>query len=116
MRIYKETMKRAVLIFVGCFGVTLALIFGARASADALAVVVGVILGVAASVPATFFVTYLLIRPRPGLETTQPSFLPHQPPVVVINTTDKPGLVQSPALPAFSNSTPDRRWTMIGDE
>jgi len=107
-------MKRSLLIIGVAFVVTLAVIFGIRASADALAVVLGVILGVLASVPTTFLVTYLLTRSR---HETRPSYpaqqLSQQPPVVVINAPDKPA-ISSPVTPVNSPA-PGRKWTVIGD-
>jgi len=107
-------MKRAFLISVISFAVTLAIIFGIRASADALAVVLGVVLGVIASVPATFLVTYMLTRPRFNNGTPSQQ-APQQPPIVVINAPDKP-LVSSPSsLPVLSSAPQTRKWTVIGD-
>lgn len=109
-------MKRSLLIITIAFVVTLTIIFGLRASADALAVVVGVVLGVVASVPTTFLVTYLLTRPRAGYNgTASPSFPQQQPPVVVINASEKPA-ISGPAMPpALSAHTHARKWTVIGE-
>ena len=107
-------MKRSLLIIALAFTITVAAIFSIRASADALAVVLGVILGVAASVPTTFMVTYLLTRPRANTEAAPPHF-PHQPPVVVINASDKAAMPSQPALPALPSPAHARKWTVIGD-
>jgi hypothetical protein len=71
------------------FVVTLAVIFGVRASADALAVVIGVVLGVLASVPTTALLTYLLTRPRSAANGA-PAQAAHQPPVVVMGYIECP--------------------------
>jgi hypothetical protein len=109
-------MKR-VLLFIGvAFAITLAVIFGTRISPDALAVIVGVILGIAASVPTTLLVIFILTR-RQGLQSGIQPQTPSQPPVVIINATDKTALT-SPSTPALSlpyPSDPSRRWTVIGD-
>lgn len=103
-------MKRALLIMGICFSVTLAIVFGVRVSADALAVIIGIVLGVASTVPTTLMTVYLLTRHR---ASQNPPVLPYQPPVVVINTPDKPGLTQ-PAASLPTLPTP-RQWTVIGD-
>ena len=107
-------MKRSLLILSAAFGLTLAIIFGVRASADALAVILGVVLGVLASVPTTFLVTYMLTRPRPNSDSTssQPA---HQPPVVVINAADRPAVNTPTSLPALGPPATARKWTVIGD-
>ena len=111
------TMKRTILIIGVAFSISAGVVFGIRASADALAVIIGVVLGVAASVPTTFLITYVLTRSRLGGEAAQPYATPHQPPVIVINTADKPGVSHpSPALPALSAPTHGRQWTVIGDD
>lgn len=107
-------MKRTLLISVISFAVTLAIIFGIRASADALAVVLGVVLGVVASVPTTLLVTYILARPRSNPETPSPQMM-QQPPVVVINASEKPAVSSSPTLPVLSAAPQARKWTVIGD-
>jgi hypothetical protein len=107
-------MKRALLMMAAAFAVTLAIVFGIRASADALAVVLGVILGVVASVPTTFLVTYMLTRPRSQQDSISPQ-MTHQPPVVVINAGDKPNVSSPPALPALAPPNHGRQWTVIGD-
>jgi hypothetical protein len=107
-------MKRSLLIIAIAFTITVAAIFGVRASADALAVVLGVILGVVASVPTTFMVTYLLTRPRSNNDAASPQ-LPHQPPVVIINASDKATMPPQPVLPALTSPGHSRRWTVIGD-
>lgn len=107
-------MTRALLIISLTFTLTLALIFGLRASVDALAVVLGVILGVAASVPTTFLVTYMLMRSRAARPDPSPQ-LPHHPPVVVINSPEKPVVSGQTAMPALAPPSPGRKWTVIGD-
>ena len=109
-------MKRAILIIGVAFSITVGVVFGIRASADALAVIIGVVLGVAASVPTTFLITYTLTRSQLGNDDGQPRTMSHQPPVIVINTADKPGgSYPIPALPALSAPTHGRQWTVIGD-
>jgi len=107
-------MKRGLLISVISFAVTLAIIFGIRASADALAVVLGVVLGVIASVPTTFLVTYMLTRPHANNTTPSPQ-ISQQPPVVVINAPDKPAISSAPTMPLLSHASQSRKWTVIGD-
>lgn len=106
-------MRRGLLIIGVAFAITLAIVFGTRVSADALGVVVGVILGVAASVPATFLIIFVLTRQRPGPDRGLPA--PQQPPVVIVNTTDRAALSSPPALPAPYQADPTRKWTVIGD-
>jgi hypothetical protein len=109
-------MKRGLLIAGLASITTLVILFGIRASTDALAVILGVVLGVAASVPTTILVTYILLRPNTGGYAPPPqSALPLHPPVVVINTTDKPAISAPAALPAPGLSSQPRRWTVIGD-
>lgn len=110
-------MKRSLLIMAITFSVTVAVIFGLRVSADALAVVIGVVLGAAASIPTTFLFTYLLLRNRPAATGDPPRSGYPQPPVVVINAADKPSVSAPPALPGIASAAPgSRQWTMIGDE
>lgn len=109
-------MKKGLLIAGLASITTLAILFGIRASTDALAVIVGVVLGVVASVPTTVLVTYILLRPNAGSQSLPPqSPLSAHPPVVVINTTDKPAISAPAALPAPGLSGQSRRWTVIGD-
>jgi len=109
-------MKQTILIIGVAFSITVGLVFGIRASADALAVIIGVVLGVVASVPTTFLITYVLTRSRLGGEVAPSHTSSHQPPVVVINTADKPGMSHpTPVLPALSAPTHGRQWTVIGD-
>jgi len=111
-------MKRGLLFTALAFVITLAVVFGLRASADALAVIIGVILGVVASVPTTFLITYVLLRsghnqlPPPG----QQHQFPAQPPVVVINAPEKPAITAAPTLPMLTSASQTRKWTVIGDE
>ncbi len=109
-------MKRGLQIFAASFAVALAIVFGARVSADALAVVIGVILGVLASVPTTFLLTWALLHRRfQAAGEAQPAAT-QQPPVVLINATDRPPVVSTPAaLPGLSAPSPTRRWTMVGE-
>jgi hypothetical protein len=106
-------MKRSFLIIGIAFVITLALVFGLRASADAMAVVIGVILGVAAGIPTTLLILFVLMRqhgkPDPSVHPSS------QPPVIVINAGDKPQAYtpQPPALLPAPNS--GRKWTVIGD-
>jgi hypothetical protein len=109
-------MKRGLLFIGVAFGITLAVIFGTRISPDALAVIVGVILGIAASVPTTLLVIFVVSR-RQGLQSGIQPQTPSQPPVVIINATDKTALT-SPSTPALSlpyPGDPSRKWTVIGD-
>jgi energy-coupling factor transporter transmembrane protein EcfT len=108
-------MKRGIFISAIAFAIALAVIFGVRASTDALAVILGVILGVAASVPTTFLVTYMLIRPNANQFTTPSQPIAAQPPVVVINTSDKPAVSAPPSLPLLGSPNQSRKWTVIGD-
>lgn len=108
-------MKRYVLILGVVIVVTLAVLFGVRASVDALAVVIGVILGVTASVPTTFLLTYLLVRHQNQANVAAPGQTAAvHPPIVVINSSDKPAIAGSPGLPPVS-APQGRSWTVIGD-
>jgi hypothetical protein len=110
-------MKRSFLIIGIVFAITLAVVFGARVSADALAVIVGVILGILAGIPTTLLVIFIMTRQRQGLNSGGPAQVSSQPPVVVINATDRTSLA-SPASPPLSLSYPTdpaRKWTVIGD-
>jgi hypothetical protein len=109
-------MNRTLLIISLVFAVTVAVVFGFRASSDAIAVIIGVILGVAASVPTTVILTYTLLRTRSGT-SGQPPASHNQPSIVVINPADKPGVSQPlswPSVPA--PSAQERKWTLIGDD
>lgn len=108
-------MKRGLLIVGVTFAIVLAIMFGTRVSADALAVIVGVVLGIVASVPTTLMVIFIMTRQR-QLDKSWPQ-VAQQPPVVVINATDKPALAPSanPALALPYPSDPTRKWTVIGD-
>lgn len=107
-------MKKGLLIIGVVFAITAAIVFGARVSADALAVVVGVILGVAASVPTTLLVTFILTRTRPGDRNAMAA--PPSPPVIVVNAAERSALAAPPALPAPAYPPePARKWTVIGE-
>ena len=109
-------MKRGLLIIGVIFAIVLAIVFGTRVSADALAVIVGVVLGIVASVPTTLLVIFILTRQRQGLDRGLPQ-APQHPPVVIINATDKTALTP-PSTPALSLPYPSdaaRKWTVIGD-
>jgi hypothetical protein len=111
-------MKRAILIMGLTFMVTLAIIFGLRVSADALAVVIGVILGIVASVPTTALVVYMLMRPRANYQQQVPPQAFQQPPVVVINASDpnrQLGAAPPPSWPSPGPTVQARKWTVIGD-
>jgi hypothetical protein len=112
-------MKRAILIMGVVFMITLAIVFGLRVSADALAVVIGVILGIVASVPATALVVYMLMRPRPNnYQQSYSPQAPQQPPVVIINASDpnrQLGAGPPPAWPSPGPTVQARKWTVIGD-
>lgn len=106
-------MKKGLLIIGVVFTITATIVFGARVSADALAVVVGVILGVAASVPTTLLVTFILTRTRPGDRNAMAA--PPSPPVIVVNAAERSALA-APALPAPAYPPePARKWTVIGE-
>ncbi|MCG3206466.1 MAG: hypothetical protein FOGNACKC_00065 [Anaerolineae bacterium] len=104
-------MKRALWVMGICFSITLAIVFGLRVSADALAVIIGIVLGVASTVPTTLVTIYLLTRQRANQQTPP---APYQPPVVVINGSDRPG-PPTMSLPAVPASPQGRQWTVIGD-
>lgn len=107
-------MKKGLLIIGVTFAVTAAIVFGVRASTDALAAVMGVILGVVASVPTTVLVIFILTRSRPGDRNTMAA--PQSPPVIVVNATERSALTTPPALPPPSYpAEPVRKWTVIGD-
>ena len=106
-------MKRSFLIISVVFMITLAVIFGFRASADAIAVVIGVILGVAAGIPTTLLILFVLMRQngKSDASVQQSS----QPPVIVINAGDKPQ-AYTPSPPALlPPPNGGRKWTVIGD-
>ena len=110
-------MKRSLLIIGIAFAVTLAIVFGTRVSADALAVIVGVILGILAGIPTTLLVIFIMTRQRPGLNSGASPYMSSQPPVVVINAADRPAMA-APATPALAlpySTEPTRKWTVIGD-
>ncbi len=108
-------MKRNLLIIITAIAITITAIFSLRASVDALAVVIGVVLGVGASVPTTLLITYILTRPHNNQGLAQQAGLSGQPPVVVINTQDKPAVAGSAMLPALTTPAQNRKWTVIGD-
>ena len=100
------------------FMITLAIVFGLRVSADALAVVIGVLLGIGASVPATALVVYMLMRPRANHQHPYSPQAPQQPPVVIINASDPArqlGAGPPPAWPTPGPTVQARKWTVIGD-
>ena len=106
-------MKRSFLIIGITFIITLTLVFGLRASADAMAVVIGVILGVAAGISTTLLILFVVMRQngKSDHQTQQPA----QPPVIVINAGDKPQSY-TPSPPALlPPSNGGRKWTVIGD-
>ncbi len=108
-------MKRSLLIISIVFTITLVIVFGVRASPDAMAVVIGVILGVVASVPTTLLLVFALTRQQNKLEKTSQQ-MPPQPPVFVINAGDKAQSYTPPALPPPHLSADNgRKWTVIGD-
>ncbi len=107
-------MRRSLLVIGIAFAVALAIVFGTRVSADALAVIIGVILGVVASIPTTLLVVFVLTRPRPGAERGLPP-TSLQPPVVIVNAPDRTTLSSPPALPAPYSADPVRKWTVVGD-
>jgi hypothetical protein len=112
-------MKRYLLILGGIFAAALGVTMGLRLSADALAVMVGVTLGVATSVPTTGLLVYFLIRGRQIPDETQRLSAYPQPPVVVINASDRPGwpgyASPPPMLPSLTAPGGGRKWTVIGD-
>jgi hypothetical protein len=107
-------MKRYLYLIGTILIVTLIAIFSFRVSPDAMAVVIGVILGVAASVPTTALFVFILTRQQhKQLSTPNP---PSQPPVFVINASDKPQSYPPPAFPMLSPPTENgRKWNIIGD-
>ena len=108
-------MKRSFLIIGTTFVITLVVIFGIRVSADAMAVVIGVFLGVAASIPTTLLLVYMLTRQPNKLDRTTQS-MPPQPPIFVINASDKPQPYSPPVLPLpYPLTENGRKWTVIGD-
>jgi hypothetical protein len=109
-------MNRILFIISLVFVVTLAIVFGFRASSDAIAVIIGVILGVVASVPTTVILTFVLLRTR-SKTSEQPPANHHQPSIVVINPADRPGVSQQLSWPSVPASTAqERRWTLVGDD
>jgi hypothetical protein len=112
----EDFMKRSLLIIGVTVVITLAVVFGLRVSADALAVIIGVILGIMAGVPTTVLAIFIMTRQRQGLNGgLHPGAA--QPPVVVINATDRPALASpsTPALPLTYPAESIRKWTVIGD-
>jgi hypothetical protein len=107
-------MKRGLLLIGITFAVTLAVVFGARVSADALAVIIGVLLGVVASIPTTVLVVFVLTRQRQGADRGLPQTA-QQPPVIIVNAPDRTSLPSPPALPAPYSADPTRKWTVVGD-
>jgi len=106
-------MKKGLLIIGVSFAITLAIVIGTRISADALAVIVGVVLGVAGSIPTAVVIAYVFTRARSTPEPHLPP--PYQPPVVVINGSDRANLPPQPlTLPTLSPPGQGRKWTVIG--
>ncbi len=107
-------MKKGLLIIGVSFAVTLAIVIGTRISADALAVIVGVLLGVAGSIPTAVVIAYVFTRARSTPEPHLPP--PYQPPVVVINGSERANLSPQPplTLPTLSPPGQGRKWTVIG--
>ena len=109
-------MKRYLLMLGVVFAAALGVTIGSRLSADALAVIVGVALGLAASIPATVLLIYLLLRGRQPPDEG-PRLPAYQPPVVVINGSERAGYAAPPPLlPAMTAPVAGgRKWTVIGD-
>jgi energy-coupling factor transporter transmembrane protein EcfT len=107
-------IKRTIVFLSLAFVVTLAVVLGTRMSADALAVIVGVILGIVASIPTVFVVVFALTRRQSHLDRLG-SASP-QPPIVIVNGTEKAQGQPQAALPSPYLHNGNRKWTVIGDE
>jgi hypothetical protein len=108
-------MKQGLLLIGLTVAITLVIVFGWRASPDALGVVIGIGLGVIATVPATVLVIFMLTRNRVRLEPPPPSVT--SPPVVIVNPPERAALpppAPPPYLP-YPTESISRRWTIIGD-
>ena len=112
-------MKRHVISFSLVGFIVLMAIIAIKLSTDAMAVIIGVGLGMLASVPTSLLIFYTLTRQsapspsgQPGLTNTQ------QPPVVIVNGGQQPGLNAGPRpQPLYQPQTPtSRTFTVVGEE
>jgi uncharacterized SAM-binding protein YcdF (DUF218 family) len=99
---------------------TLLLVIGFRLSEDAVAVIVGIILGVVATLPTSLVLIYMIMRRDQSPTGQQQAGFPnhHQPPVIIVNGGQQPGLpTGSAAQPGYPLSLPSpRTFTIIGEE
>jgi hypothetical protein len=107
-------MKRLLFVMGVCFSVTLAIVFGTRVSADALAVIIGVVLGVLSGVPTALLFAYAITRRQANQNGQTP--MSYQPPVIVVNGNERAtGSAHPPSTPLLPPPTQGRQWTVIGD-
>ena len=117
-------IKRHLVLLSCLLLIALIVIVSLKLSDDALAVIIGVGLGVLASIPTSLLIAYVLTRhsraapPLPAHR--QSAGLPgsQQPPVVIVNGGQQPGLNagQRPP-PAYQMQVPtSRTFTIVGEE
>ena len=105
-------MKKAAIVALLAFAVTLAVIIGQRMSTDAMAVVVGVACGVVASIPTSLLI--LAVSNRRGEREVRQRR--DYPPVVIVNPgTNQPRYLQPP-FPTPPMQAQERQFRVIGDE
>jgi len=113
-------MRMVLVVVLLAFAVTLALVVGARLSAEALGVVVGVACGVAAGIPMSVLLLAALNRrsdasaargATPG--TQQPASYP--PVVVIQGGTPAPNNLLAPYYPSSIEAAP-RRFRIVGED
>ena len=106
-------MKKAAIVALLAFAVTLAVIIGQRMSTDAMAVVIGVACGVVASIPTSLLI--LAVSNRRGEREVRQQRRDY-PPVVIVNPgSNQPRYLQPPFQAPLSHGQ-ERQFHVIGDE
>ena len=123
-------MRRVLMVLVLAFLVTSTVVIGARMSAQAMAVVVGVVCGASAGIPVSLL---LLAATRRRPRHDQDDYIPYgrqaarsgsYPPVVVIQGDSQPpsqspmygaGQLQPPFYGTAVDATP-RKFRVVGDQ
>lgn len=112
-------MKAVILIFVGAFGVGLAVVLGTRLSADAIGIITGVFLGVLASIPTSLLLVWALgKRSQPQETSHEPrAQLPAAyPPVIVIGGNGQATPWPQPAEQRLLPTSGQRNFRVVGED
>lgn len=115
-------MKRAVLVLIGAFGATLALVVGLRMEKAGLTMLAGVVCGLVAGLPLSLGLLWLVAREREARrQAEEQAWFQERPapaatPPVIVLQTGAPGGASAPPVYPLLGEQAARNFVIVGEE